>query len=137
MRPLACVLVCFAMGCFPYRETMRPMTDGIVVDRAGKPVGGAYVESCSATHWNAGCRYRAWQYTDSRGHFHLDARREWAMCCLGEAPLPHTIIAACGKDDTMTSVRVTGKASVTPSLVLGGEAPESWVRETCKLAFEP
>ena len=130
MRRLAIVAFVFSMGCFPYREKYRPEIDSIVVDTAGKPLAGVRVETCSATHWNPACRYHASGTTDSQGHFHLAGRKEWEWCCLGEAPLPFTIVAACGAGQ-VASTRVTG-ARAASQLVLGGPEPaEQWALDAC------
>jgi hypothetical protein len=82
-------------GCFPYRETYRPEVELTVIDAHGKPLAHAQVETCSPTHWSSECRFRDSFRTDENGRFHIAARRKWDWCCLGEAPLPYVIFAAC------------------------------------------
>jgi hypothetical protein len=115
----ACLLLSlFMMGCFPYRETYRPAMTGIVRNLGGDPVAGAQVLSCSETHWQtmSGCPRRATMRTGADGAFHFDRYTEWDWCCLGEAPLPHTVVVACTHDGNLT----VGAPQQTPlSLVLG------------------
>src|SRR5688572_7452926 len=86
-------------GCFPYREDYRPKVSGVVVGADGGPVANARVEACSASKWQGlreGCPREAEATTDAAGRFSLPGLREWEWCCFGEAPLPFTLISACG-----------------------------------------
>jgi hypothetical protein len=87
-------------GCFPYREVYRPAMSGAVFDEGGTPIEGAQVVSCSETHWQrmSGCPRSATMRTTSDGAFHFERLTEWDWCCLGEAPLPHTVVVACSPD---------------------------------------
>jgi hypothetical protein len=128
MRALILLLLC--AGCFPYREVYRPALDGVVVDAAGSPVSNIRVEACSATHWDPRCRYHANATTSADGRFHFSNQTEWDWCCFGEAPLPHTTLAACGSDGKIVMSEVS--ASQPPRLVLGqGGAVAEWAKQAC------
>jgi hypothetical protein len=127
------LLATLCAGCFPYRETYRPEFDGLVVNAAGAPAAGVRVESCSATHWDSRCRYRANTTSGADGRFHFTKKVEWDWCCLGEAPMPYTIVAACGPDGRVASSRVYGKGPPEPvRMMLAAPPPgEEWARRAC------
>jgi len=125
------LLAALFAGCFPYRETYRPVVDGVVVDAEGRPQRDLRVEACSATHWNHACRYRASTTTSADGRFHLDEKREWDWCCLGEAPLPYTVIAACSPDGRIAEGRVSGR-SAEARMVLTTTPSEDFAKKTCR-----
>ena len=124
------LLLLFA-GCFPYRQVYRPAFDGLVLDGAGRPAAHVPVEACSATHWNHACRYHANTVTDDAGRFHFSEKKEWDWCCLGEAPLPYTVIAACAPDGHLASGRVYGRPEEPYQMVLAATTTEEWARRAC------
>ena len=125
------ILVLFASGCFPYRETYRPEIDGVVVDDKGAPVPNVKIVACSATHWNPKCRHHGNTVSSSEGRFHFSAIKEWDWCCLGEAPLPYTVFAACA-GDRIASGRVDWQKKDPPRLVLGSEIKDEWAKTACR-----
>jgi|GEM_PF-5434043 len=75
---------------------------GVVVDPNGQPVKGAMVLACTINgrtgeSFNK-CPRLAKTRTDSAGRFQFGRYAEWEWCCLGEAPLPLTVLAACAYD---------------------------------------
>lgn len=102
LRALASLLVATAVtGCFPYKETYRPAIDGRVVDAKGDPVAGAPVETCSASRWVGladGCPRKATTVSAADGSFSVPELKEGEWCCLGEAPLPFTVVSVCMPD---------------------------------------
>ncbi len=125
------LLLLFCAGCFPYRETYRPAIDGVVVDGAGKAAANLRVESCSATHWNSKCRYHASTTTDGEGRFHFTQIKEWDWCCLGEAPMPYTVFAACAADGSLASGRVYGPTAESYQLTLAARSDDEWAKHAC------
>lgn len=98
-------------GCFPYRETYRPMINGAVVDETGAPVAGAPVETCSQTRWrplDGECPRRFTTVTAADGTFAVPLTKETDWCCLGEAPTPITIVSVCLPDGRLGGASVDG-----------------------------
>ena len=111
-RLLAMLPALTAAGCFPYHETYRPALTGVVLDSAQHPVPGAQVVACTVDNWagwpDGACPRRGATTTGPDGRFQLPAVREVEWCCLGEAPLPLTRVAACARD-------AAGRPLVTPT----------------------
>jgi len=110
--PAAAVLALVLLsGCFPYRQQYRPKVAGIVTDVTGTALQ-ATVVSCSMTRWSglsAGCQRKSVETTDAKGAFAFKELKEWDWCCLGEAPMPFTIIVACARDGGVGVTRVGGE----------------------------
>jgi hypothetical protein len=98
-------------GCFPYRQQYRPKVAGTVTDLEGAAVE-ATVVSCSMSKWSglsAGCQRKSIETTDAGGAFAFKELKEWDWCCLGEAPMPFTIIVACAPGVGVGVTRVGGE----------------------------
>jgi len=98
-------------GCFPYRETYRPMITGVAVDETGAPVAGAPVETCSETRWrplDGDCPRRFTTVTAADGTFAVPLTKETDWCCLGEAPTPITIMSVCLPDGRLGGASMDG-----------------------------
>lgn len=105
--PAVAALV-FLSACFPYREQYRPEIKGLVSNSRGTVV---YVKTCSSTRWSGlskGCQRSETVRVDEDGRFHVRRLREWEWCCTGEAPMPFTLIMACGWDGRMAFTRIGG-----------------------------
>ncbi len=121
------LLLTMASGCFPYNETYRPAAEGQVVDSEGQPLGGVTVRACSASKWiglQGGCPREVTATTDVHGRFAFETHQEREWCCLGEAPLPFTVIAACGSEGRRGGAKVVGPVSnMSISIAAGEEVP--------------
>ena len=108
-------------GCFPYRETYRPLISGRVVDENGAPVPAANVEACSEQGWSdlKGCPRRGTTTTTAEGKFELKSIKETDMCCFGEAPAPRTIVSVCLPDGRIGGAYVDGVAPVWVTVPVG------------------
>jgi hypothetical protein len=139
----AAVLLLCTAACFPYREQYRPEIAGLVANGQGTVV---YVKTCSSTKWTGlsrGCERSETVRVDESGRFHVRRHREWEWCCAGEAPMPFTLIMACGWDGRLAYKKVAGGGparEVTLTLEPPSEAalasdPEyAFVHEQCKYA---
>ena len=112
-------------GCFPYRETYRPMISGRVVDEKGAPLPAVSVEACSDGSWSdlKGCPRRGTATTAMDGTFEFKSVKETDMCCFGEAPLPRTIVSVCLPDGRVGGAHVSGIAPVWVTVPVG--SPET------------
>lgn len=113
-------------GCFPYRETYRPMITGVVVDETGAPVAGAPVETCSETRWlgiHGDCPRRFTTVTAADGTFAVPPTKEVDWCCLGEAPTPITIVSVCLADGRLGGASMDGSRDL--NLTIPVSAPGS------------
>jgi hypothetical protein len=114
-----------AFACFPYRQTYRPQSSGVVLHADGTPAPNERVIACSESRWiglGRGCARKESTTTDFEGRFQFDMVREWEWCCMGEAPLPLSVFLACGRDGTMAGAILSESDSEEASklrLVLG------------------
>jgi hypothetical protein len=121
------LLALLGVGCFPYRQTYRPAMAGVVVGEGGRPEPDAEVLVCTTTHWrelSQPCLYHQRTRSDAAGGFAVTEHREWEWCCLGEAPLPYSIVFGCARDGRV-AVDAVGEQTPPPlRLVLSQSAAD-------------
>jgi len=109
-------------GCFPYRQVYRPQSHGVVLNTNGTPAAGERVIACSESKWigfQQTCARKGTAVTDNQGRFAFPELREWDWCCLGEAPLPLTVVLTCGNDGSIDGLILHDHSEDDIKFVLG------------------
>ena len=133
-------------ACFPYREQYRPEIKGLVTNGQDTVV---FVKTCSSMKWTGlsrGCERPETVRVGKDGRFHVRRHREWEWCCTGEAPMPFTMIMACGWDGRVAYEKLGGGGPAREvTLTLEPASPEraesdpdyAFVLEQCNPASFP